>query len=366
MIDLSSVGLNVVRKIQDLWSGAKADSLIDYTQVARVEPIVLIDTDAMESDILPDAMQTLQSIFSGYYLQAMAISTNVGKVEVQRHLDKLNPHRNPGDSATNTMGWLLATESYQHRLPTPTARLSMEAITDRFEDNPESETSTGYGRDTVKELNELTNLCVGKMLSVEITDGLHKATIPVSIRLMASSLPTASLLHILSIGTKDTSTGERWHQWKSGEIEFIKDLVMCQDLIDAHKENLKHDVEGIWTAIQKRRRSNQLSTIVSANPSIATASNMCVLTSESVAGLEMRINGKLSDFKVREKIFKETYLMIMCVIDKSWNRVTFYHRGIPVATSVSADILKARNKGNGPDVSDILKAYQVGSAPSLK
>lgn len=366
MIDLSSVGLNVVRKIQDLWSGAKADSLIDYTQVARVEPIVLIDTDAMESDILPDVMQTLQSIFSGYYLQAMAISTNVGKVEVQRHLDKLNPHRNPGDSATNTMGWLLATENYKYRLPTPQAKVSMEAIHDRFEDDAEKETSTGYGRDTVKELNELTNLCVGKMLSVEITDGLHKATIPVSIRLMASSLPTASLLHILSIGTKDTSTSERWHQWRSGEIEFIKDLVMCQDLIDAHRENLKHDPEGIWTAIQKRRRANQLSTIVSANPSIATASNMCVMTSESVAQLEMRINGKLSDFKVREKIFKETYLMIMCVINKGWNRVTFYHRGIPVATDVNAETLKARNKGSGPDVSDILKAYQVGNAPSLK
>jgi hypothetical protein len=366
MIDLSTIGLNAIRKIQDLWSGAKADSLIEYTQVARVEPIVLIDTDVMYHDELLNIMQIVQSVFSGYYLQAMAISTNVGKVEVMKHLDKLNPHRNPGDSAANTMGWLLATENYKYRLPTFASKAALESLEDRISDDPEAVTATGYGRDTVKELNELSNLCVGKMLSVEITDGLHKATIPVAVRLMASSLPTASLLHILSIGSKDISYKERWHAWRSGEIEGIRDFVFCNDLIDAHRENLKNDVDGIWTAINKRRRSNQLSTIVSGNPSIATASNIVIMSSESISQLEMKINGKMSDFKVRQKVFKETYLMLMVVINKAWDRVTIYHRGLPVATDLSLSQIKMSNKGNGPDVSDILKAYQVGQAPSLK
>lgn len=46
--------------------------------------------------MLPDVLQSLQSIFSGYYLQALAISTNIGKINVVKHLDKLNPNRNVG------------------------------------------------------------------------------------------------------------------------------------------------------------------------------------------------------------------------------------------------------------------------------
>ena len=127
---LADIGLSAIRKITDLWSGAKADSLIDYTRVARVEPIVLIDNDCLYLESLPEVMQSLQSVFAGYYLQAIAISTNVGKVEVMRHLDKLNPNRKPLDSALDSAGWLLAQESYRHRLPRPNdARIALEAST---------------------------------------------------------------------------------------------------------------------------------------------------------------------------------------------------------------------------------------------
>jgi hypothetical protein len=57
--------------------------------------------------------------------------------------------------------------------------------------------------------------------------------------------------------------------------------------------------------------------------------------------------------------------MIVAVIDKEWSRVTFYHRGLPDATEVSFRDLKVSSKGNGPDVSDILKAYTLGQAPRL-
>ena len=204
---LSDIGLSLIRKITDLWRGAKSDSLIDYTQVARVEPIVLIDTDCLYLDSISEVQQSLLSIFAGYYLQAVAISTSIGKIEVMHHLDKLNPRRNASDSAANTMGWLLAQESYKHALPTPETIVALE---DERNDKL-SASEIGFGRDTMKDLKELANLSVGKMFSVDITDGLHKASIMVSIRLMASSLPSANIVRILSIGSKDNSAKERYH-----------------------------------------------------------------------------------------------------------------------------------------------------------
>ena len=97
----------------------------------------------------------------------------------------------------------------------------------------------------------------------------------------------------------------------------------------------------------------------------STASNLVVISTDTIASLEMQINGKMSDFKTREKVFKDTYIMLMCVVDKQWDRITIYSRGIHLATEVGIKDLKAANKGSGPDVSDILKAYQLGNHPSL-
>lgn len=360
MFDISDIGLNLIRRIQDLWRGAKSESLIDYTRPMRVEPIVAIDSSILFHDMLPDLMQTLQSIFAGYYMQAIALSTSIGKIEVHRHLDRLNPNRKPLDSAVDSAGWLLAQENFHLGLPSMKKKLALEAITDEPQ-----ETAISFGRDAVKEMREVTNLSVGKMLTVEITDGMHRGTVPVSIRLMASSLPTDGIVHILSNEKKDTSVKERYHAWRSGEIEGIRDFVFCLDLIEAHRKNLMADKDGLYAKMLARRRSNQLSAIVSANPSIATASNMVVLPVSTVKEIERNTTVDFSNFKSREKMLEDTTIMIVAVIDPNYDRVTLYHRGIAEATEISARDLKAANKGNGPDVSDILRAYQIGSAPSL-
>jgi len=467
LIALGMTGIEMFKKVLDLWVGdgskgtllkdMKSDSLIDYTQTGRVEPIVLIDADCLYLDSLPEVQQSLLSIFAGYYLQAVAISTTVGKISVAKHLDKLNPRRNPGDAAGQRIGWLLAQEAYKDCLPTYEKVIALEAdgagphnttwtddearanyyfdsgtkttandlnrekfefdkdkyysdsrmseqelknhveeVAKKFKlDQDKFDTDTafrnaqtalqergiklqeqqykdklkssemGFGRDTISTLKELSNLSVGKLFTVEITDGLHKASMPIAIRLMASSLPSNSLVHILSINSQDNSFKERYHGWKSGRLAFIKDLIFCQDLIDAHRKNLMSDKDGIYTNLVKRSNGNALSTILSGSPSVATASNLVVMSDATEAQLELRINGKLSDFKTREKVFKETYIMIMVVIDKQWERATFYHRGIPHATEVSMRDMKASNKGNGPDVSDILAAYRMGNSPSL-
>jgi hypothetical protein len=368
-IDLASIGLSGIRKVMDLWRAGKSDSLIDYTQVARVEPIVLVDASVLFDEATPDVMQSLLSIFSGYYLQAAALSGSVGRVEVMRHLDRLQPKRSPVDSAADSAGWMLAQESYKFKLPRPTdTGIGLEAITDKLENvlaaEPDESAHT-FGRDTTTTLKELANLSVGKQFSVDISDGMHRATFMISIRLISSSLPTEQMVTTLALGSKDTSVKARWHGWRSGRLEFWKDLVLCNDLIDEHRKAMMKDKDGLYSEIVARQRGNALATLFSANPSIATASNMAVISNATADTLEYEIKGKLSDFKTRQRIFEKTSLMILAVIDRDFARVTFYHRGISTKTEVGLRDLKAANKGNGPDVADILRAYQAGHSPSL-
>lgn len=364
---LADAGLTVLQKAGQALAGTRegSDSLVGYTSAARVEPYCLIDASLLpKQDILPDVLQSMLAIFTGYYLQAWALSANVGDIEVIKQLERLNPSRNGrqdlvGLAAGDALG-LEAISDFTHRLPYP-------GDPRNHEDQLALEAEHGdVGKDPGAELRQLTNLSVGKLINVSITGENGKVvTIPVSIRLLTNGIDPRALVHILSAGSKDTSFKERVYQYKSGEIQFFRDLVLCQDLIDEHKKHLSNDQTGFYAAILNRRTNNAVSSALTGNFSVATASNLVVMDSETQIQVELNIGGRLKDYKTRQKIFEKSYLMIMAVIDSARDRVTFFHRGIPEATNVSLRDIKASNKGSGPDVSDILAAFRVGSSPSF-
>lgn len=406
-VDAAVGAIETAAKIAQRLGTLQDGSLTDFAKQTRVEPIVLVDQRAVHLPYMPDVMQSLVSIFSGYYLQAVSLSVNVGAVDTLRLLDKLNPRRN-GSGATGDLFMatgkaavsvalesrdnLLHENNYLFKLPVPGGTPGLEAIdlneqaarflgkdavdaANRAKDALDagagrpglpSETKTTFGRDAVGSIGDQVNLSVGKLLEVHIESNGQKATFPISVRLMANPIASESLLHILSVGNKMTSASDRYHAWRAGELSLIRDLILCQDLIDQHKKTLANDKSGIYADILARRRGNNTAAILSGNVSMATASNICVMTDATAAELERRMHGsRLKDFHTREKVFKETYMMLMVVVHPEWEQVTIYHRGLDVATRMSVKDIKASNKGNGPDVAEILKAYQLGNSPSL-
>lgn len=377
---LAETGMVTFRKVLDLWRGSKSQSLIDYTRSSRVEPLTLIDESLIFNTEMNDVLNSLLNQFVAYYLQAVSVSTVVGNIEVMRQLDKLNPNRSATDALATGAGtlYLLSNEAYEDRMPNG-LQVSMEADASdgdaggKFKDQLKKTDakaaklgpSATAPKDSADVVKELANLAVGKLVNIEITDGEKKAQIPVQFRLITNSVPSEHLAHILSVGSQDNTVKERWHGWKSGRLRFWRDLVLCQDLIDAHRRNLMNDKSGVLSSIMSRRRGNDAAALASLNPSVATASNLVVLSKETLARLELQVNGKFSSFKVREKVFQETYLMIVAVMDLQFNRIVFYHRGIPQPTDLSLKDLKVSNKGTGPNIGDMLKDLGLGLAPSL-
>lgn len=548
------VGRDAIAMIIDraMAVGQSNSSLVGYTQAARVEPLCLVDTDALFVDELSDVLQSMQSIFAGYYLQAVSLDSTIGHIKVLETLQKFNPNANVGmgaaslvkqaihtgkhavavgqhgdsigpgpnfggvseglGTAAGAVHYMLAKESYEDALPSydyavpaleatapqgskrvikvdpafaddtafknwkqhrelakakqqdqqhrervndryttkaekredrqkqddryrdqqqeraqdRQARLDREAKLDREraadrkkqderqteqekrqaaqDDERKRNTSwqnqrqmqqdaerehdrqtqaqreaaeaeakaaddarvvTTFGSDALREIKEASNLSVGKMINLEIKHAGQVFQVPVAIRLVVNTIPSAQLVHILSLSNEIMSGKERFHAWKAGRLEFVKDLLFCRDLVDAHRRNLMKDADSVYAKVVKNESKSFAAAILSGVPSVAAASNMIVCTTNTIEEVEMTMPGKFSDFHARQKIFEHTSLMIVAVIDKEWNRVTFYHRGIAEATEVSFRDLKASGKGSGPDVSDILKAYTLGNAPRL-
>lgn len=236
----------------------------------------------------------------------------------------------------------------------------------RKADEEAQRVTTGYGGDALKDVKEASNLSVGKLLDVEIKNNGQTFQIPVAIRLVVNTIPSAQLAHILSLTQQSLrSAKERFHAWKAGRLSFVKDLIFCRDLIDEHRRSLMRSSDSVYHNVVKKEQKSLAAAFLGGVPSVAAASNMVVTTTNTIEEVEMSMPGKWSEFKARQKVFEDTSLMIVAVIDKEWNRVTFYHRGLPEATEVSFRDIKVSNKGSGPDVSDILKAYTLGQAPRL-
>lgn len=150
--------------------------------------------------------------------------------------------------------------------------------------------------------------------------------------------------------------------WRAGQLQFIRDIVMMQDLIDEHKKLLNKDTSGVYAEIMRRRRNNSVSEILTGNVSIGAASNIVVISKRTAQAVERMGNGRLSDFAFRQAIFNDSYVLLLFVVDEELERVTIYHRDNKIPTQMSLKELKNSNKGSGPDVMEILKAYQLGSA----
>lgn len=389
MLNVIKTPLDVVRGIVSVFKGVdslnKSMSLTEFTASTRVEPIVAIDERVAYLPYTEDILKTLLAVFSAQYLQAVALSLNIGKIDTIKLFDHLNPNRQMGigmrdlaisnESAIN----LLNEENYKNGLPiirrNPTS-YALESLRDdinqHLADNEEAwveegRSTKGGGNVDKKsyEVVESGHLVVGCMLDVHVESEGHKANIPVQVRLAAQNTRSDVLTAILGKSARDISTKERWRELTSGEIRFFKDFIMNEDLVDEHRATLMKDDTGLYAEVLNRRQRSRTAGWLSGKPSVAEASTITILSTQTAKQIEAHTGYKLSNFKARQRMFLESYNMLIVVVDPEWEQVTIYHRGLATPTTVSVKNMKVNNKGKGVDVAEILKAYQLGHPPTF-
>lgn len=346
----------------------KNGSLIDIAAAARVEPLLIIDADCMNVDFLNDIITSMHTQFAGYYLQAVNLLTTINGVSIANKLAPLNPNR--GGMAFETMGWRYAEESYRHRLPTTHNKRAMAMEQAQLAPpvggipKGPSGMEAELGKDG-NDLKEVSNLSTGKMYSVKITEEGKTAMVPISIRVMANTMPTRSVVSLLTIKDgADMSLKERWYGWRANRLG-IMDLLTTRDLLAKSREALAKDRDGVYASIVNRENGNKMKGLFSGQPSLATASNLAIISSDTADLVELKLHGRVRDLRTRQAMFENTNLMILAVVDKMSERVTFYYRGMHDSTTVSDKALRSSNKGGGSDVMDIMKAFLAGSNPNI-
>lgn len=369
-------------------NGLQVSSLADLTKPARVEPLAILDQTLVDQPYMLPLLKMATSNFAGYYLQAVNMILGVGRIDTLKVLDSLNPDRTLGfdykqmsskpsnenfAAAYNPNVYANGLPSLEHfsRKVRPNLLFSNEGFGDVVDDavNAAGETAKdagwGNGVDRTKQevgaaggdkILEVENLTVGKLINVEVSDSGKTAKLPVLIRLIPAAVPPASLVHMFSAGGRD-SWAQRLFMVKTGQIKFWRDFVLGQDMIDEHFRALMNDKSGVFKMITDRRRNNSEKALQTGRVSVADASNIAIVSSETLRTATNKLYGKLENEAVRKSIFDNSYLLMLIVVDERWQRVQIWHRGVGIPTTHKFEEIERSEKSKGPDITEIFKMF---------
>lgn len=373
--DVLNTVADFMGKMREASKHSKTSSLVGVTAVARVEPLVIIDSDSFNAEqYIGPVIQCAHTIFTAYYLQAVALMGTVGSIKIAKTLDKLNPNRKPDvsgflshmmagqgiESADGTVNFAteepfgMGLESFS--LPT----YGLEA------DDEEKRNEVKISDKALATTSEMTNLSVGKLVNVTLTDQGQTITLPLQIRLIANEMPINPMLRLLSMQGLDRTWSERYWKWRAGRITFIKDLMLMQDMVRADKRAMMEDDTGVIDEVMRRAKNNKLAGFFSKNASMNESANIIVFSEETARQLKQQHNIDVDNFKQRQTIFDGSYAMILVKIDREYERVTFYINGLPLGSSMNRNELKSNSgKNSSADLVEVFQALKKSDSSSL-
>lgn len=369
MKDFFVTGMTALGGITNAIRSVGTDSMIEYAAPARVEPFTIIENSLVGKPQTNIILQSVLSHYSGVYLQAFAFKSQVG-VKLLRTLDSLSTERRVRTSVASTIG--LAMESYNEAIPALDLRVDYEgtpvlAMEARQRDERDSARKNAYGKDTVKTLTENTNLSVGKLLHVSMSEGDNTEEVMVSVRLHTIPVSPDTMHAIMTHTSQNSSVSSRIELLRANQISLLEDFFLNIDLLREEKRLMLGDKGGAYNAVGKRERKNRMAGLLSGNPSVNVASAIAITTTETVKRMEREIGGRLSDegSKIRRAVFENTNCMILSVYDQKWDEVTTYYRGIADGCTQEIKDIESQNKSGKDDITKVVESLVKGNAPSF-
>ena len=374
--------LEMVRNVLVTYKGTVGDgvSLADISKIARVEPITLISSNLSGQKELYNILHGVLNIYAAYYLQAIHIlSAELADVRILKILDKTNPDR---DIRTLLTSGYLAGESYNNRrnlrsLSLEGAKYKLPSLVDSTiakediwdEDQDATLTNSIERLETFEKLGSAVGKVIQVTFNAQNNDDnrapKHEVKIPVVVKLDNMIIP-GEVVNSLLVSNKDEITlGSRFKDAISGRIGFIKDFLLCSDLISNQKKTMMKDPTGAYSTLLKRINNSRIYSALSGNISLAGISSIMVISEEDEHQVQRSIGGKLTNESTRKIVFNNTSAMMIVVVDQEWERVSIYVRDMNGFSQNSFSSFKTSSDTQNDTITEMMKAMTMGNAPSF-
>lgn len=376
--------LEIIRNVLITYKGTvgNPNTIADVAKIARIEPITLISSNLNGTKELYEILHGILNIYAAYYLQAINIlSAQLADVRILKILDKVNPDRDlktlltSGYTAYESYGIAsqnvktLSLENCKFKLPMlKSDQVNHFAVEALHDEDAAGSLTTGIGRlDTFDKLGS----AVGKVIELRFTTRKEDCkevdftSIPIVVKLDNMIIPAEVIDTIITSNKDEITLGSRFKDAIAGRISFIKDFLLCSDMIKTQKKTMIKDPTGYYAQMLKRVNNSRIYSALSGNISLAGISSIVVLSEEDEQEVQKLIGGKLTNEKTRQIVFDNTSAMMIVVVDRSWQRVSIYVRDIDGFSQNSFDAFKGMASKSNDNLGDLLKAFNMNTAPSF-
>lgn len=320
-------------------------NIIKLSQSTRINARTYMDQRCTSIDGIDDVLQSVLSLYTGFFMQAVDSMSTINSVTVGQKLAPFNPNR------------AAAIEHYTTNPGAYTNGLPMTAVGLEAAGAPSN-------KDTNKLFTDAANMSVGKVIEVCFGDGAQRVSMNVFVRLMVKLVASTSIVNMLSLNTREeTDLYERFQLYRADAID-LADLLTGRDIIAKRKKHILQDKSGAYKEILQKNIKNVSAGLLSGKASVNNASNIMITTSDAMNAIEANMGGSMDSSRFRQTLFDESFMLILAVVDPGDMRARFYYNGMEEYTDVSLRSLKTA-AAKSPDIMDFLKAYKDGAAPSF-
>lgn len=186
-----------------------------------------------------------------------------------------------------------------------------------------------------------SNILIGNQLTIEFDTGERKTPINVNVRYDIIETPPDLLVHYLSSGSPDYSFSTRFRQLRAGKISFWEDFIATTDLLDDQRKLMLMDKANLLKNIIERRGAAIINAASGGGRNYGISSNCLIISTNTMRAVEAKMRGTIDNERVITSIFNVLSLLVLVVVDKEYERFTFYFRNKQTPTTVSAKVLKS-------------------------
>lgn len=317
-------------------------NIVKLVNSLSVEPIIITTEAARRSPAYKSAVNMTLDIFSGYYLQAFQIMTELYGLDTKLAISLLNNRGNSYISKQNYLADLLSEESFLiSKENSSKAKILDNDIRSWYEQRTLEVSITG-----VKDPNNNNDMTI---------------TIPVIIRAQVLETDVKSILNFMQpTTTHDKSFKSRFREWRSGGISLM-DLIFVQDLRAEYRKNKIQDKDDMLAVVNDRKTSAYMKKVTSGIKGFEGLYNMLLIHESDTREFNNFIKGDITKPKFKEDLLKAASSILYCTLDDDYERAAFFITDTQLETVVPFKKLdKKAGKNSSDDMLEIVKAILAG------
>lgn len=385
---------NVLSELHQAYEGNKHTNLASYVKKSLVQSPCFIQESIAEETVINDVIKNLFNLYVGYIICALQMDQHV--IGGRRVRDMLSPvstmgaFESLGDEYIESSDLINTFSGSMEAITTTTTSTHSNKAKNDFNEStntnstvtttttdPENKYNsdkntwnehTGFRYDRDKQFN--MSIAAGRTIEITLSTGPDSPpiTIPVIVMINSRIVPNPVFEYIFG---RDFNLvfHQRWLQYRSGEIRFVKDFIFNIDRLSRRAKALKSDKDGALQDILHQQNKSKLKKVVQFNAndknnrSYNLANAIIIADEETVKHMSKKSGYNLDRFVDRQYFFNTVYALFIVLVDSRYSRVTIYTNGIEQSATYSYNELKSAASSDKLSLKEVVEYLTKSQMP---